>query len=102
MVLVHAPLLICMRFQPVRHPYISLHADTHNHRCHIDIYLFSIAVFLVALGNLPPVSSVREVWTLGLSDSVTTPLLLAPDDRVTIVAELPLYSSKLVSRIEAE
>ena len=38
MVLAHTPLFICMQFQLVRYPYVSLHADTHHYRCHIDIY----------------------------------------------------------------
>ena len=57
--------------------------------------------FPIALGNLPPVGSVRGVRTLGLSDSVTTPPLPALDDCVTIGAGLPPIPAKLVSRIEA-
>ena len=57
--------------------------------------------FLIALGNLPPVGSVQGVRTLGLSDSVTIPPLLAPDDCVTIGAGLPPVPAKLVSRIGA-
>ena len=69
--------------------------------CHIDIYFFCITVFSIALGNLPPVGSVQGVWTLGLSDSVTTPPLPAPDDCVTIGAGLPPVPAKVVSRTGA-
>ena len=68
---------------------------------YIYVYLFCIAVFPIAIGNLPPVGSIRGVRTLGLSDSVTTPPLPALDDCVTIVAVLPPVPAKLVSRIEA-
>ena len=57
--------------------------------------------FLIQLGDLPPVGSVQGVRTLGLSDSVTTPPLPAPDDCVTIGAGLPPVPAKLVSRKEA-
>ena len=58
--------------------------------------------FLIAVGNLSPVGSVREVRTQCLSTSVTTPPLFAPDEYVTIGAGLPPVPTKLVSRIEAE
>ena len=66
---------------------------------YVDIYFFWIAVFS---HRTSPVGSVREVRIQGLSNSVTTPPLFAPDKCITIGAGLPPVPAKLVSRIEAE
>ena len=87
------PLFVCIPFQLVRYPYICLHANAHNCRCHIDIYLFCIAVFPIALGNLPQLAQFKECGPRSVWFYYNTSLP-APDDCVTISTGLSPVPAK--------